>query len=135
MRSLAILLLLPALLGLVLTGCSASESTQKQELDDAIHVVEQALGRYMSTDPQGPASQLGRVTDRVVSAWDGVRSAAAGLDEVDLAAAEAALAELVGATDQVPEELTAREGFELIEPVVEAFEAEVDEIHESLDMH
>lgn len=135
MRALALLVLVPALLGLALTGCADQDSAQILELDDAIHDVERALGRYVTTDPQGPATQLARATDRVVSEWEGVRSAAEGLDEVDLAAAEEALAGLVHASSMIPEEMTAREGLEILEPFIDAFEEEVDEIHDALDVH
>jgi uncharacterized protein Yka (UPF0111/DUF47 family) len=127
---LAILLLV---LGLV--GCGGETSAQKEAVDDAIHDVESALGRYMTTDPQGPAEEIVEVTDGVVAAWENVGSTAEGLDEIDLSNADAALAQLVEATAQIPEDVTAREAFELIEPQVEAFEDEVDEIHDTLDMH
>lgn len=129
------LALLTVSVGIVLTGCANQMHAQKQELDDAIHEVERVLGRYAMADPQGPVAELHRTTDRVVAAWDGVRSAAEGLEEFDLTEAEEALAELVRASEELSDDLTAREGLALIEPQIDTFEEAVDEIHDALGVH
>ena len=121
---------------LALGGCAADpQAEQRERLDDAIHDVEIALGRYYTVDPQGPASALETVTERVASAWEGAREEAIGLDDIETAAAQEALDDLVQATEGLADDLTAREGLAALEPYIEEFDHAVDEIHDALDAH
>lgn len=128
-------LLVALLLAFAIAGCGDGDHEQKEAVDDALHDVERALGRYMTVDPEGPSAQIKGVTEQVVDAWDSLRVAAEGLDDLDLAPADEALADLVRATDEVPDDATAREAYSLIEDEVDAFADEVDEIHDVLDVH
>ena len=120
---------------LALSGCSDPQAAQRERLDDAIHDVESALGRYFTVDPQDPAREFDRVTERVSSAWEAVREEAAGLDDIEIAAADSALDELVRVTGELSDDLTAREGLGILESFIGAFDEEVDGIHDALDAH
>jgi len=135
MRRLVLLTILVMLVGLSLTGCGDPQAEQIKQLDDAIHDVERALGRYLTADPQGSASELQRTTDRVVATWESVREAAEGLDQFDLTEAEEALDELVRATDDLAEDLSVPEGLARLQPYIDTFEEAVDEIHDALGVH
>ena len=117
-------------------GCAAETTPEPtQVLDDAIHEVERALGRYVQIDPNGPAEDVQRATDRVSSAWALVVDAAADVDNADISDAQVAYGELVEAVAEVPEDLSAGEAFAAIEGYVDAFEEAVDDFHDELNVH
>lgn len=120
---------------LSIAGCADPQDEQVQRLDDAIHDVESAIGRYYTVDPQGPVSDLETATDRVSSAWERALAESAGLDDVDMSEAQLAFEALTGAVADLPTDITAAEGLAILEPYIEAFDDEVEEIHDSLDVH
>lgn len=120
----------------MLAGCAAETQQEPVEvLDSAIHDVERALGRYMQMDPEGPAEEVQRATDRVSSAWSTVVDAAADVDEIDISDAQAAYDALIEAVEDIDDDMTAGEAFASIEEYVDVFEEQVDEVHDALDVH
>jgi len=120
----------------MLAGCGAeTEPDSVKVLDEAIHEVERAIGGYAQIDPNGPADEVERATDRVTSAWSTVVDAAADVNDVDISGAQAAYETLIAAADEITGDMTAGEAFAAIEGHVDAFEVAVDEIHEALDAH
>ena len=120
----------------MLAGCATeTEPEPVKVLDDAIHEVERALGRYVQIDPNGPADEVERATDRVTSAWSTAVDAAADVDDVDISGAQAAYEALIAAVDGISDDMTAGEAFAAIEEYVDAFEEAVDEVHDALDVH
>ncbi len=120
---------------LALGGCANEEQRLLEELDDAIHDVENALARYLTVDSAGTAEEVARVTSRVVTTWETVREKAEGIDGVDLSEAEAALADLVRATDELDPGLSAPAAVAAIQPQIDAFDEAVEEVDESLGLH
>lgn len=121
----------------VLVGCAPAQPDQAayETLDEAIHDVERVFVRFLSAAPDGPAQDIVTATEQLSSEWAAVTEAAEGLEEVDVSAAQAAHDALVSAVADVPGDATAREALAAIDPLLEAFKAEVDLIHEALDLH
>ncbi|MBS3957261.1 MAG: hypothetical protein KGZ40_07005 [Clostridiales bacterium] len=118
-------------------GCAPNPPEQDayKVLDEAIHDVESTFVRFLNVDPDGPAEDVVSAVERLSSEWAAVAAAAEGLEGVDISAAQAAYDELVDATAQVPDEMTASEALRAIQPVLDAFKAEVDKVHDALDLH
>ncbi len=133
-RALVVMTLLVLASGM-LAGCAADTQEPVEILDNAIHDVERALGRYVQIDPNGPAEEVRRATDRVSSAWSTVVDAAADVDEIDISDAQAAHDALIEAVEDIDDDMAAGEAYASIEEYVDAFEEQVDEVHDALDVH
>ena len=131
------LLLCAVILAVGLTsGCQPSEQAQQREdFDHEIHAMQDGFAAFYLLGSTASISSIQSATDRLTATWIQIETLAEGLEDVDISAASTAHDALVEAVAELPEDGEEGAAMHTVMPLVEVFEAEVEEIHESGHFH
>jgi len=125
-----------ALVAMAMTGCVPTEAEgPRTAFDDAIHEVEEAIAAFYLLGPEATVDRVRSAGERLAADWAVVEAAAGGLDDVDLSEANAAHDELAAAIGELADDAKLGSPMRTVMPLLEAFEAAVDEVHEDGDFH
>lgn len=115
-------------------GCGTTSTTEsKHALDESIHGVEDAIAGFYLLGPDAPTTAAITGVARITDAWREVVDASGDVTGVDLTAATAAYDALAAATGSLAEDDP--RPMDTLMPLVKAFQAEVDALHEAGGFH
>lgn len=118
----------------LLVGCQPSEAdVKKEKLDTAIHELEEQFAQYYLMGPDAPVADVQAGTKRLSAAWDEMKTAAEGVEGIDVSKATAAHDDLADTVEKLPAEAKDGDAMKVAVPKLEAFKAAVEQVHESGD--
>ena len=121
--------------GLV-SGCQPSEQAQQHDdFDHEIHAMQDGFAAFYLLGPTASVGSVQSATNRLSTTWTQAEGLAGGLEDIDISHASAAHDALVEAVTELPEDAEQGEAMQVAMPLVEAFEVEIEEIHESGHFH
>lgn len=126
-------LVLALVLGLG-AGCGPSaEDEASSAYDESIHELQASIASFYTLGPDVPAEAAGIGIGRITDAWLEVQARAEAEEGADLAAASAAYDTLAAATEALAEDDP--KPMDTLMPLVQAFQAEVEELHSAGGFH
>jgi len=120
----------------LISGCQPSEQAQQlDDFDHEIHAMQDGFAAFYLLGPTASVSSVQSATNRLSATWRQAEGLVEGLEDIDISHASAAHDALVEAVTELPEDAEQGEAMQTIMPLVETFEAEIEEIHESGHFH
>jgi hypothetical protein len=121
---------------LLLAGCQPAEDTSAREaFDESIHALEQRYAAFYLIGADASTEKVQAEVASLSAAWQGVETAATGLEDIDISAAAEAHDALERAVDELPSDASKGEPIAVAMPLFEAFKSEVEAVHEGGGFH